>query len=191
MGARRTGTGPQPAVRERERYISMTVTLNVPDEIRFQLVYRMERDAPFRVGLGSELQFVYLDSAIRGLRRLGALKTCFGIAGATKALAKLASSRRSMYTILREGTPVSYGWCMRGSCKQYKIESDAVVIGPIWTHPAERGKGLATKGLQLAIDEHVKRGIRLFYIDTEKLNLPAQRVFEKCGFGAPVALYFR
>lgn len=169
----------------------MTVTLDIPDEIRFQLVYRLKKDQPFGTVLDSGFEFLFLDSIKNSLSRMSALMRCCGRAGAAKAVAKLASGRRSMYVITHRGDPVSYGWCTAGRCKHYKIEPEAVVIGPIWTSPQSRGRGLATKALQMAIDAHVARGVSLFYIDTEKLNFPAQRVFEKCEFGAPVALYFR
>ncbi|MBO0699449.1 MAG: GNAT family N-acetyltransferase, partial [Zavarzinella sp.] len=125
------------------------------------------------------------------LRHLGAVSDYCGKPGAAKAVAKLATGRRTLYLVTHGGRTLSAGWCTVGRCQYYKVEPEAVVVGPIWTSEAARGRGLATAALQLALNEQVRRGRTLFYIDTEKKNHPAQRVFEKCGFGAPVALYFR
>jgi predicted GNAT family acetyltransferase len=169
----------------------MIVNLNVPDTVSFQLVYRMEARELKTVELDQGLCFLMLNSGVEGIRHFKTIATCFGKAGATKAVAKLCTRSRSLYLITRDGVVVSSGWCTIGRCAYYKVEPDSVVIGPIWTSDSVRGRGLATKALQLAMNEHVRRGRSLFYIDTEKKNLAAQRVFEKCGFGAPVALYFR
>jgi RimJ/RimL family protein N-acetyltransferase len=169
----------------------MIVTLNVPDHVSFQLVYRMELTRHYAVELEPELQFEFLNSAVQGLRRISRVASYCGKPGVFKALAKLASARRSLYLVTRGGRAVSAGWCTVGRCSYYRVESNAVVVGPIWTDPAERGKGLASKALQLSLNEHLRLGRTLFYIDTEKMNLAAQRVFQKSGFGEPVALYFR
>jgi len=169
----------------------MIVTLDIPDHLRFQLVYRMERKSPYEVTLDPKWRFEFLNSPLQGLRSFGAIASYAGKAGAAKSLAKLATSRRKMYMICQGGRAVSVGWCMIGKCGYYKIESDAVVIGPIWTSDEIRGQGLAPKALELAINQLIRDGHSLFYIDTEKMNLPAQRVFAKCGFGTPIASYIR
>jgi ribosomal protein S18 acetylase RimI-like enzyme len=169
----------------------MIVTLDVPDNISFQFVYRMERRALCDVALEREFRFVFLHSLGDGLASFRELVSRFGRAFTLKGLLKLASTSRSMYAITQDREVLSYGWCTVGKCKYYRVESASVVIGPIWTSDSVRGKGLATKALQLAVNEYIRRGRSLFYIDTEKTNHPAQRVFEKCGFGKPVALYFR
>ena len=169
----------------------MIVALNVPDHISFQFVYHLVAKDTVQVDLDHDLEYVFLNSAGQAARQFGAIASYCGKLGALKAIAKLASKHRSFYMLKQAGMVVSAGWCTMGRCKYYKIESDAVVIGPIWTDPKMRGKGLATRALQRVIQEHIVLGRSLFYIDTEKTNLPAQRVFEKCGFGAPVALYFR
>jgi GNAT superfamily N-acetyltransferase len=169
----------------------MIVTLDVPDHVSFQLVYRAERREPFDVRPGPEWEFLVLDSAAQGLKHLGAIAGYCGKPGAAKAVAKLAAGRRSLYLVVQAGRTLSAGWCTVGLCKYYKVEPEAVVVGPIWTSEAARGKGLATAALKLAMNAQIGRGRTLFYIDTEKKNHSAQRVFEKCGFGTPVALYFR
>lgn len=169
----------------------MIVTLEIPDHIRFQYVYRMERRTPYEVSLDPSWRFLFLGSVLQGLRSIGAITSYAGKIGAIKSLAKLGTGRRKLYMICHRERAISIGWCVVGMCKYYKIESDAVVIGPIWTSDEFRGQGLAPKALQLAINELIRERRTLFYIDTEKMNLPAQRTFAKCGFGNPVATYIR
>ncbi len=169
----------------------MTVTLNVPDHVSFQLVYRMEKLEPYQIEMGQGLEFVFLNSISRGIRHYSSIVGYCGSFSAAKSLIKLATPRRSMYMVIQEGRTVSAGWCTVGRCRYYKVESNAVVIGPIWTAECARGKGIAVKALQLAVNEQLRRHRSCFYIDTEKKNTAAQRVFEKSGFGSPVALYFR
>ena len=161
----------------------MLVTLNVPDHVRFQLVYRLERRQPFEVALQPPSQFQFLESPRQGVRTFREIASYAGLLGAAKSVAKLATARRSMYLVQQNGRAVSIGWSMIGKCAVYKIEPEAVVIGPIWTADEVRGQGLATLALQLAVNALIHRGRSVFYIDTENLNLPAQRVFDKCGFG--------
>ncbi len=169
----------------------MKIQLDVPDSIDFQLVYRMDRDQPFRVQWRDGFQFVLLDAPQSAIRYQRALKSAFGTFGAAKTVAKLATAARCLYMVVRNGVTEAHGWCMNGRCAYYKIEPNAVVIGPILTAPTARGKGLAGRALQAAINEHMRRGKSTFYIDTSQDNYPAQRVFAKCGFGDPVAVYFR
>ena len=169
----------------------MIVTLEVPDHLRFQLVYRLERSTPFGSLPNSGPKFEFFAGSPTGLAAFRTLAGVFGLPGAVKATAKLATPRRHLYVLRNESRVVSYGWGTIGKCGYYKIEHDAVVIGPIWTHPESRGQGLATVSLQAAIDRWISHGRRLFYIDTERDNIPAQKVFARCGFGKPIALYMR
>lgn len=169
----------------------MTVTLEIPDHIRFQMVYRLQKGDPYPVAPEAGYEFHFLGSAREGVAKFGLISGYSGRAGALKTMAKLATPSRSMYLLSLSGRVVSVGWTTLGQCRYYKVEKESVVIGPIWTSDEVRGKGLATLALKLAINEHIRRGRSLFYIDTEKVNTSAQRVFEKCGFGQPAALYFR
>jgi GNAT superfamily N-acetyltransferase len=169
----------------------MKVTLDVPDTVDYQLVYRMERSQTFQPIMEAPFEFVMLDSTAAAVRSRQHLPQVLGPKGTLVAMAKLATRIRRLYLVLHAGKPVSYGWGTLGRCRYYKVEHEAVVIGPIWTDPDMRGKGLATLALQAAMDDYISRGKKLFYIDTSKLNTAAQRVFQKSGFGDPVALYFR
>jgi ribosomal protein S18 acetylase RimI-like enzyme len=168
----------------------MKVILDVPDHLPYQLVYRSERTAPFEVTDGSE-RFLFLHTGTDGLRHFGELSQRFGKVGALKTVMKLFTRSRSFYFVTDGGRVVSDGWCTLGRCGYYKIEPNAVVIGPIWTSDECRGRGLATRALMLAMNDLYRRGTKVFYIDTAKTNTPAQKVFAKCGFGPPMALYIR
>lgn len=167
------------------------VELQVPEHIDFQLVYRMKRQEPFACSWPEPFRFVFVKSFMQGLKLWRVMAKAWGPLLAAKALAKLATPSRCLYLVLSGDRVVSDGWCTSDRCKVYKLEPGSVVIGPIWSDPEIRGQGLATRALQAAINEYVRRNVKIFYIDTAKCNIPAQRVFDKCGFGEPVALYFR
>jgi hypothetical protein len=169
----------------------MTVTVEVPEGMRFQYVYRLDRPSSAAPTLPAEFQYHYLDSVGSAVRSLGLLRRQYGTKGAAQAVAKIGTGKRSLYLITRDGAIVSDGWCTLGQCKYYHVEANAVVIGPIWTSPDVRGNGLASIALQMAIGEFTRRNKGPFYIDTSNANLSAQRVFQKSGFGPPVALYLR
>lgn len=192
LGTDATPTPLTPAAHE-PRGKRMTVTLEVPDHLPYQLVYRTERAAPFEAAAAAPEgeRFLFLHSGTDALKHFGTLKQRFGTAGAVKTVMKLFTKSRSLYLVTAGGRVVSDGWCTVGRCGYYKIEPDAVVVGPIWTSDECRGRGLATRALMLAMNDLHRRGTRVFYIDTAKTNTPAQKVFEKCGFGPPMALYIR
>jgi RimJ/RimL family protein N-acetyltransferase len=169
----------------------MIVTLDVPDCFIYQIFNRMERSVPYEVMLDAGSTFLFLASSTAWLPWQRELRQSLGFFGMCKSAAKLATGVRHLYAVVRDGRVLSYGWGTVGRCQYYEIERQAVVIGPIWSDPDVRGKGIATAALLLAVNEYMRRGRTQFYIDTAKHNLPAQRVFHKCGFGEPVALYFR
>jgi GNAT superfamily N-acetyltransferase len=169
----------------------MQVELTVPDGLQSQFVYRMVRDAPFAAHWPAGHAFVFLSGAGAAAAHFALLKNAYGTAGAIKAALKLATARRTAYLVHRGGTVVSTGWCMLHQSKFYDTERSAITIGPIETSASVRGLGLASLALQAAIDAHLRRGARIFYIDTSQGNLAAQRVIAKCGWGPPVGAYLR
>jgi GNAT superfamily N-acetyltransferase len=167
------------------------IALEVPAHLQAQLVYRMERTQPYAVAFPQGYAFVPLLSVGDALVSFALLKNAYGLAGAAKAVLKLATARRFAYLVHKDGAVVSTGWCMLGQSKFYDTEASALTIGPIETSESVRGLGLATLAIQAAINAHIVRGCRVFYIDTHQNNLPAQRVFAKCGWGTPVGAYLR
>src|SRR5688572_8535918 len=105
----------------------MKVTLDVPDAIDFQLVYRMERSRAFHPALELPFKFTMLDSAAAAVRSRQALLHVLGPKGSVAAIAKLATKIRRLYLVMHAGKPVSYGWGTLGQCRHYKVEPEAVV----------------------------------------------------------------
>jgi hypothetical protein len=167
------------------------VTLEIPDEIEYQLVYRKQFAKSFEIETRTDVTFAFLDGALAAAGSFRLLQRQLRVLGAFKTITKLATRRRTMYLITKDDRVVSTGWCMTGPCKYYQVERQAIVIGPIWSSDEVRGQGIATYGMQKAINELIIRGHSTFYIDTSKGNIPAQRVFEKVGFGTPFGLYLR
>jgi len=78
--------------------------------------------------------------------------------------------------VLREGIrPVG------AICLNYK-RGGSVKIGPFVVSPTERGKGFGTQLLQFAEKRAREKGKRKIYATTSHLNIPANRIFQKCGF---------
>ncbi len=169
----------------------MKVTLDIPDDLDFQFVYRLERRELYSSKRKDGFEFICIKTPLQGIRRFGLLRRHYGLLGTIKAIAKLVTGIRMLYLVVARGAIQSDGWCKYGRCKYYRVERNSVVIGPIWSSPDMRGHGLATYALECVMDECIRNGRTLFYIDTSKTNLSAQRVFQKCGFGAAVALYLR
>src|SRR4051794_32152821 len=122
----------------------MNVTLEIPDEIGYQLVYRRHCVEPETAATRSDLSFQFLNGAWSALKLFHRLRRHSGFLGALKTVAKLATPRRSMYLVAKDGRIVSTGWCTIGRCSYYQVESNAVVVGPIWSCENARGQGIAT-----------------------------------------------
>lgn len=167
------------------------ITLKIPGELAYQLVYRQERDEPFSLGERDDVSFIFVAAPNRLWPHRAALREILGGSGFLKSLAKLCTKRRLFYCALHGREVAATGWCSVSFCRYYKVEPGSVVIGPIWTTEHMRKRGIATHALKQALNALVKKGHRIFYIDTSGENLPSQRVIAKCGFGPPVALYIR
>jgi GNAT superfamily N-acetyltransferase len=114
-----------------------------------------------------------------------------GMVEVLRSCLRIARGGRSFYCVLDGEEMIHFGWVTEGYCRQYEIDRSAYVIGPIWSSPAARGRGVATYATSETINWIVGRGGRVVYIDTSEDNLACRRVIEKCGFGAPVNSYAR
>jgi len=171
---------------------SSRVVLDIPQCLNYQLVYRIEKTAPYPVDEREDARFVFCGTWRDGVRHLGAFRGAFGMLGALKTVAKLATPSRMLYFFAGPGgAMLHYGWVRIGRCRQFWINPGEVFIGPIRTVPAGRGKGLATDGIKLGINALIARGFTVFYGNSQKDNLASQRVLEKCGFGLPVSAYLK
>jgi RimJ/RimL family protein N-acetyltransferase len=149
-----------------------------------ELIYRMERCDPYPT---SSNDFLLVESMAQALPVLPHLIEERGFAGTARLLGKLILHRCS-YILTREmGETVSTGVLSFGYCRHYVVSPGSVIIGEIATKASSRGRGLATRTIMLGINEMIRRGLYVFYIDTQKNNLPMIRSIEKLGFGVPLA----
>jgi len=95
---------------------------------------------------------------------------------------KVLSGRRIFFGLSRKGKIIQSGWANLGFCYHYPVEADAVVLGPLWTHPAIRGKSLGSSSIVAAMRELTRRGYKTYYIDTQSHNEASLRMIAKAGF---------
>ena len=167
----------------------MKIELQVPYEIRCQLVFRQELEGPFEVREREDVGFVLIGTFGDGIGNVDLLRRRFGWAGTLKALAKLATPARRLYGMVKEGELAHWAWVTLKPCKHYWTDPGAVTIGPIETAVEWRRKGLAADAMRHAMNRLFSEGLTLFFIDTSNENVASQRTIAKCGFGAPVACY--
>ena len=169
----------------------VSVSLQIPAGMPFQLVYRQERTEPTVIPERSDCSFLMLVRPTDIAALAPAIQARLGWAGLARAGAKLATRGRLYYCLISGRRVVSDGWLAVSFCRYYRVEPGDVVIGPVWTDPAWRGRGLATYGLARAMDTMRQRGHSVFFIDTSNDNEAMQRAIARCGFGAPLAVYIR
>jgi RimJ/RimL family protein N-acetyltransferase len=167
------------------------LTLSIPDELDYQLVYRQVRTEPLGVEEREDLEFVFLAGPREALGFLRTLLREYGPARVMKTLLKLCTGKRMFYFVLKDGRISRSGWCWVSICRPYKISRGEVVVGAGFTTPEFRRQGIATYGIKRAINRMLADGYSVFYIDTSRDNLAAQRVIARCEFGAPIATYIR
>jgi GNAT superfamily N-acetyltransferase len=115
----------------------------------------------------------------------------FGLFDSLITVLKIATPSRSFALITDNLGIASYCWISFGFCRHYPIEKHALMIGPVWTRPDARGRGLATSLLQNTIAELTRDIERNIYIDTSADNYGMQKVITRCGFGGPQYEYSR
>lgn len=166
------------------------VLLRVPSRFSYQLVFRQSRDESFLVAPVEGARFEVVGDWLSAVRCFRVLQGLYGGLGALKSLLKVCRGQ-VFYFVSDNGVVAHTGWMTTSRCNHYRVESGDVVIGPIWSAEACRGRGLAVFGTQSAINAMIRRGARVFFIDTSNTNVPCLKVIEKSGFGAPVAAYLR
>lgn len=120
-----------------------------------------------------------------------ALGLAFGYSGLLKTRLKLRLGNRAFYAVVTDNRLQHYGWVAFGFCKHYRVEKDSAIIGPVWTDPAARGKGLATNALKHVIRRLAASGVHRLYIDTSEDNTAMQHVIRRCGFATLSGTYIR
>jgi L-amino acid N-acyltransferase YncA len=165
--------------------IELDVTL--APELAYQLVFRRALERPLDLRPVAGAEFVLLAGPPDAWRQRRALARRFGVRGLPRVLAKLATRSRLLYTVVQDRAVVHDGWLSVSRCRAYPVADGDVVIGPIATTPPLRGHGLASYGIQEAMNAMLRRGHGVFYINTSPANFASRRVIDKCGFGRPIA----
>ncbi len=135
------------------------------------------------------LTFFLCDTAQTVWDQRSLLIRCLGWGGWLKTLAKAATPRRCFFGVSAGHDLIHTGWLSLGFCRYYAVEENAVVVGPIWTDPAARGRGAATLALNAVVREMFRRSRAIVYIDTSCDNTPCLKVIEKCGFGPAIGTF--
>lgn len=144
------------------------------------LVFRSADRQP-EPALPDGVTFRMNQSVWRGLGVAKAHSALYGVLATLKMLAKTATPNRFYYVASQDGRILSDGWVLAGRCSSYPIGTRDFVIGPIFTAPEARGRGLAhaciVRGMNFCFD----RGAEWVYIDTVEENLSSRRAIEKSG----------
>jgi len=148
-----------------------------------KLIFRADH-AGADLSMPSGYVFRIIDNLGQGLYVLPCLWRTYGAQRTLKTLAKVATVKRAYYAVLSGGRIASDGWIMFGYCKAYPISARDHVIGPIYTSPCARGKGLASAGLSRALRYCKDRGAEYVYIDTTENNVSSQKTIRKAGFSS-------
>lgn len=165
------------------------VTLRIPSTFRLQLVFRQERTEAIPAQWIDGVSFTFCDTLREYLRLFREVRRVAGIRGAIKGCVRILTKRRMFYCVREEGRIVHSAWATASYCRHYFVERHAAVIGPIWSAPEVRGRGIATYASQHGINELVSRGYSVIYIDTSSTNHSCLRVIQNCGFGDPMTAY--
>lgn len=110
-----------------------------------------------------------------------------GARGAWWMFRRLRRSEAVFLALREAGDLAGMGWVQ--SWKPLRREfwwlaEDAVALGPYWTHPAWRGRGIYGRLLARSLAECRRRGWDEIYIWADKGNASSIRGIEKAGFRA-------
>jgi hypothetical protein len=167
------------------------VVLKIPSQYVYQLVFRHDRTEVMAVDTIEGVSFHFCSSLGKYVRYFSQLCHAVGFLSVFKGCLKILSGRRLFYFVT-DGTQIlHHAWVTLSYSRHYYIDNAAVVIGPIATMSAARGRGLATFATQSAMNALRQLGHRTIYIDTSNTNAPCLKVISNCGFGLPIATYIR
>ena len=144
----------------------MTPTSDLADE----LVFRQTLDRPFDLAAVADAEFVLLAAPADAWRQRRALARRFGARTLPKGLRQVQTRSRLLYALTRDQACVHDGWLSVSRCDAYPIAAGEVVIGPIATTSDMRGQGLASYGLQEAMNAMFRRGL------TSSTSMRRQRI---------------
>jgi len=166
------------------------VTLEIPSEFLYQLIFRQTRSEPFYTAEIAGLNFHFVNTIAKGASAWRSIRKLQSTASALKTLAKI-SRGRIFYFITENEKIIHTGWITSSSCRHYNVENGDIVIGPIWSSETTRSRGIGAWATKMAINKMVDKGSKVFFIDTSNNNIPCLKLIDKCDFGAPIASYIR
>ena len=146
-------------------------------EMTTMLVFRSSKRQP-EPDLPHDHLFRIHDSPWRGLSIAAAHAALYGLPATLKMLAKIGTPSRFYYTVVQGQRVLSDGWILAGRCSSYPIGAQDFVIGPIYTVPEARGRGLAHACIVRGMNFCLQRGGEWVYIDTTEDNLGSRRAIE-------------
>ena len=111
-------------------------------------------------------------------------------AEAVGSLRGSAAGQRAAQAERLAASPVPYqAWVLRRAndarvlaCGQVATEGDLVGLYDVFTHPAVRGQGLASRLCAALLDHARAGGARVAYLQVEADNLPARSIYRRLGF---------
>jgi len=86
---------------------------------------------------------------------------------------------------------LGFGWLQSGRAMRREfwwLDDHVLCLGPFWTHPAHRGRGVYGRLLGAAVAECRRRGWNRSYIWAQSSNISSIRGIEKAGF-APLGTH--
>ncbi|NOZ78907.1 MAG: GNAT family N-acetyltransferase [Acidobacteria bacterium] len=98
---------------------------------------------------------------------------------------RMARGRAKVLCIVNDGVLAAYGWIQdwRHFSRKYRfLCDDGVILGPYWTRPELRGRGLYGRLLLHSIHRCPRRDHAAILITTHPDNRASQRGIEKAGF---------
>ena len=120
-------------------------------------------------------------------------------AEAVGSLRGSAEGQRAAQAERLAASPVPYqGWVFRRvsdarvlACGQTATEGDLVGLYDVFTDPAVRGQGLASRLCAALLDQARAGGARVAYLQVEADNLPARAIYRRLGFVDAYQYHYR
>ena len=140
----------------------------------------------WRVSSPSPIQMFDADNPPPGVI-LDLYKSHFGRFRSLPMLNRLYRHGAVLLALVEFGELHGVGWLQRGrqlNREFWWLDSGAVCLGPFWTHPDHRGKGVYGRLIDAAMTECARRGWERTYIFAQASNVPSIRGIEKAGFSS-------
>lgn len=151
------------------------------------------RTRVYRVFAADPAQAGSIDPEIRtfdaahppGGAELAAYRRSAGIINSGIMLARLRRQRAVLLTATAGGQLIGYGWLQSWESVRREfwwLADDGVCLGPYWTHPEQRGRGVYGRLLAHSLAECRRRGWTELYIWADAANAASIRGITKAGF---------